>query len=85
MSRRQAVILGAGLFSLYKVVYQQGGIPTNQQLGFVVGFVAAAISGFFCIALLLRYLQRNSTMPFIVYRVVLGAVLFLLVLLSFHM
>ena len=79
------VILGAGLFSLYKVVAQQGGIPANQQLGFVVGFVAAAISGFVCIAWLLRYLQRNSTMPFIIYRVVLGALLFLLVLVSFHM
>ena len=77
------VVLGAGLKKLYDVV-QEGGIPSDQLLGFVVGFLAAAVSGFFCIAFLLRYLQRNTTLPFIVYRVVLGLLLLGLVLGGFR-
>lgn len=71
------VVLGAGLKKLYDAL-QAGGIPSDQITGFIIGFVAAAVSGFLCIAFLMRYLQRNSTLPFIAYRVALG--LFLLVL-----
>jgi undecaprenyl-diphosphatase len=78
------VIFGAGLKKLYDVM-QEGGIAPDLQMGFLVGFLAAAISGFVCIAFLLRYLQRNSTMPFVVYRVALGVVLFGLVLAGFNM
>jgi undecaprenyl-diphosphatase len=77
------VVLGAGLKKLYDVV-QEGGIPGDQMVGFAVGFLAAAVSGFFCIAFLLRYLQRNTTLPFIVYRVVLGLLLLGLVLGGFR-
>jgi undecaprenyl-diphosphatase len=77
------VVLGAGLKKLYDVV-QEGGIPGDQMLGFAVGFLAAAVSGFVCIAFLLRYLQRNTTLPFIVYRVVLGLLLLGLVLGGFR-
>lgn len=78
------VVLGAGLKKLYDV-FREGGIPADQQLGFVVGFLAAAISGFLCIAFLLRFLQRNSTLPFIVYRLALGVLLLVLVAVSFNM
>ncbi len=78
------VVLGAGLKKLYDAL-KEGGIPSNQQLGFIIGFIAAAISGYLCIAILLRFLQRNSTMPFIIYRVVLGIALLVLVALNFHM
>ncbi|MEO8286321.1 MAG: undecaprenyl-diphosphatase UppP [Chloroflexota bacterium] len=78
------VILGAGVKKLYDVV-QAGGIPADQQLGFIIGFLAAAISGFLCIAFLLRYLQRNSTLPFIIYRIALGILLFVLVAVSYNM
>ena len=64
---------------------EKSGFPSALVGGYLIGFAAAAIAGFLCIAFLLRYLQRNSTMPFIVYRVLLGALLFALVLLSFHM
>jgi undecaprenyl-diphosphatase len=78
------VVLGAGLKKLYDAM-QVGGIPADQQMGFLIGFLAAAISGFLCIAFLLRYLQRNSLMPFIVYRLALGGVLIALAVVSFHM
>jgi len=78
------VVLGAGLKKAYDVM-QVGGIPAEQQMGFLVGFLAAAISGFLCIAFLLRYLQRNSLMPFIVYRVSVGIILIVLAVAGFHM
>ncbi|HEY0071397.1 MAG TPA: undecaprenyl-diphosphatase UppP [Chloroflexia bacterium] len=77
------VVLGAGLKQVYNLV-QEGGIPADLQLGFLVGFAASAISGFLCIFLLLRYLQRNSTAPFIWYRFMVGAALLVLVLAGFR-
>jgi undecaprenyl-diphosphatase len=77
------VVLGAGLKKAYDVM-QLGGIPADQQLGFLVGFLAAAVSGYLCIAFLLRYLQRNSTLPFIWYRFTVGVLLIVLVAFGFR-
>jgi undecaprenyl-diphosphatase len=77
------IIVGAGLKQAYDVL-QLGGIPADQQLGFVLGFLASLISGYAAIWFLLRFLRRNTTMPFIVYRVLVGAGLILLVLLGFQ-
>lgn len=44
------------------------------------GILASGISGYMCIRFLLGYLRENSTMVFIVYRLVLGAVLVALAL-----
>jgi undecaprenyl-diphosphatase len=41
----------------------------------LVATIIAAISGYLCIAFLLRFLQRNSTLLFIAYRIVLGVVI----------
>jgi undecaprenyl-diphosphatase len=76
------VVLGAGLKKVYDLTKTPGGIPAADQMGFLVGFLAAAISGFACIYFLLRYLQRNSTAPFIWYRFFLGIALLVLVLLE---
>jgi undecaprenyl-diphosphatase len=77
------VVLGAGLKKAYDVM-QAGGIPQDQVAGFVVGFLAAAISGFLCIAFLLRYLQRNTMAPFIWYRFLVGLLLLVLVVFGFR-
>ena len=48
------------------------------QLGMtnlVVSTLVSAISGYAAIAWLLRYLMRNTTMVFVVYRLLLGLVL----------
>lgn len=78
------VVLGAGLKKLYDALKEPGGIPANEQMGYLVGFVAAAVAGFLCIYFLLRYLQRNSTAPFIWYRFFLGIALLVLVLIGFR-
>jgi undecaprenyl-diphosphatase len=35
---------------------------------FITGFLASAVSGYFCMKFLLRYLQRNTTAAFVYYR-----------------
>lgn len=77
------IIIGSGLKKGYDVL-KVGGIPADQQAGFAIGFVIAVISGYAAIWFLLRFLQRNSTLPFIVYRVVVGAGLIALVLAGFR-
>jgi undecaprenyl-diphosphatase len=77
------IIVGSGIKKGYDVL-QAGGIPADQQAAFAIGFVVAVISGYLAIWLLLRFLQRNSTLPFIVYRVVVGVLLITLVLAGFR-
>jgi undecaprenyl-diphosphatase len=54
------------------------GIPPGFGGAFLWGTIAAAISGFFAIAVLLRYVRTHSFLPFVVYRVVLGAIVIVL-------
>ena len=65
------IILGAGLKSAWDMFQQYhsgAGFASSELLLFPIGFVAAAVSGYFCIKYLLRYLQKNSTDPFVYYR-----------------
>lgn len=64
------IILGAVVKRFFSLFAQ--GIPPDQAGAFVLGAIGALISGFICIAFLLRYLQNHTTMPFIVYRIVAG-------------
>ncbi len=61
------VIAGAGLLKFHEIL----GAP--DKLGLSVGFVAAAVSGFFAIWVLLRYVQNHRYTPFVLYRWALGA------------
>jgi undecaprenyl-diphosphatase len=72
------IIAGAGLKKVYDVL--KAGLSAGDQAAFVLGFLAAALTGYLCIAFLLHYLQRNSTMPFVWYRVGLGIVVAVLAL-----
>jgi undecaprenyl-diphosphatase len=65
------IIAGAGLKSAWDMFgqYRAGtGFASSELILFPVGAIAAAISGYFCIQLLLRYLQTHSTKPFVYYR-----------------
>jgi undecaprenyl-diphosphatase len=65
------IIAGAGLKSLwdiYKQAQAGGGFPRAEWILFPVGVLTAAISGFFCIRFLLRYLRQHSTDLFVYYR-----------------
>jgi undecaprenyl-diphosphatase len=66
------IIAGAGLFEGFEVV-RDGGIPDDYVAPFLWGMVAAAISSFFVIALLLKFLQTHTFTPFVIYRIVVGA------------
>ena len=67
------IILGASLKTALDVS-KAGGLPEGEAAAFAVGVIVAAISGYAVIALFLRYLQRATMRVFVVYRIVLGAV-----------
>jgi len=71
------IIAGAGLFKGAEVV-RDGGIPDRYVAPFIWGMVAAAVSAFIVIALLLRFLQRHSFTPFVIYRIAVGAAIILI-------
>jgi undecaprenyl-diphosphatase len=65
------IIAGAGLKSTWDMIqqYQGGaGFSSAELILFPIGLVAASISGYLCIKVLLRYLQNHSTDLFVYYR-----------------
>ena len=73
------LILGAGLKSLVDAVGE--GMSSAEAINYLAGGVAAGIVGFITVWGLLQFLQRQSTMVFVVYRVIFGLFLFLLLFL----
>ena len=69
------IIGGAAAYGLQSVVRDFGALPEGSGPIFAVGFVAAAVSGYLCIRYFLHYLQTRSLVPFIIYRLRVGAVL----------
>ncbi|MBA2776502.1 MAG: undecaprenyl-diphosphate phosphatase [Chloroflexia bacterium] len=67
------LVLGAGLKSLLDVVVE--GMSGHEVGLFVSAGVSAAVVGFVTIWGLLRYLERRSTLVFVVYRIVFGVCL----------
>lgn len=57
----------------------RAGLPPDERAAFVAGIVASGVFGFLTIAFLLRFLRTHSTLPFVIYRVALGILLFGLV------
>jgi undecaprenyl-diphosphatase len=68
-------VAAAGVFELPKVLRTPGlaGAPL------LVGLLVAALSGYLSIAWLLRFLRTRTTLPFVIYRVLLGAALLIAV------
>ena len=63
-------ILGAGISQLPDALHQQTG--GADALALALGFVAATVTGYVCIDLLLRYLRHRSLYPFAGYCAALG-------------
>jgi len=59
------IILGAGLLKL-RDLFRSGALVT-QAPELLIGFLAAAVTGYVCIQFLLRYVQRNTLTLFAVY------------------
>jgi undecaprenyl-diphosphatase len=66
------VILLAGALEGYKLLSSDAAY--NYQ-ALLFGFIVAAISGYICIDLFLRLLNRYGVIPFVVYRLLLGIAL----------
>jgi undecaprenyl-diphosphatase len=73
------LIMGAGLKSLLDAVNE--GMSSSEAMNFLAGGIAAGIVGFATIWGLLQFLQRQSTIVFVVYRVIFGLFLFLMLIL----
>jgi undecaprenyl-diphosphatase len=71
------LILGAGLKGLADLA--DSGMSGGDLGIALVGVAASALSGFVAIWGLLRYLQRSSTVVFVIYRLVFGASVLLLI------
>ena len=67
------VVLGAVVLKGTKDVLFGGGLPEGSAGPFLVGTVAAAVSGFAAIWALMAYVRTRSYMPFVVYRLAAAA------------
>jgi len=68
-------VAAAGVFELPKVLksHELGGAPL------ALGLVVTVIASYASIAWLLKFLRTRTTLPFVVYRVGLGALIFALI------
>lgn len=64
------VILGAGLLSVYDIVTAE--VMAFTPAVYVAAFIAAAVSGYACIAFLLNWVRNHSLLIFAGYTAVLG-------------
>jgi undecaprenyl-diphosphatase len=71
------ITAGAALKKSLDVALKTGLAP-GDRLPFAVGILTAGLVGYACIAFLLRYLQRGSTLVFTIYRVVVGVLVLVL-------
>jgi undecaprenyl-diphosphatase len=55
-------------------IHKEGGIPAGMRVPFALGAAVSGILGAVVIAFFLRYLRRNSLMPFVYYRIVFGII-----------
>jgi undecaprenyl-diphosphatase len=53
------------------------GLPANMRMPFLLGILVSAAVGYGVIAALIRYLERRTFAIFVVYRVILGVILFI--------
>lgn len=68
------LIAGAGLLSFAEAL--SAGMSSSELTNFIAGGVAAGIVGFLAVSGLIRFLQSQSTLVFVIYRVVFGIFLF---------
>ncbi len=64
------IIVGAGALKLKDIF--QGSVAAGSQAVFLTGFIAAAISGWFAIKFLLKFVQTNNFTVFVIYRLLVG-------------
>ena len=65
-----AAAAGKNLWDIHK----HGGIEPDMKVPFILGTALSGIFGALVIAVFLRYLRRNSLLPFVYYRIVFGII-----------
>jgi undecaprenyl-diphosphatase len=68
-------VFASGLLEFYQSLKY---LTTDSFLTLIIATIIAAVSGYFAIDFLLKYLRTKSTMLFIVYRIILGGGLLVL-------
>jgi undecaprenyl-diphosphatase len=68
------LIFGAGVMSLVDAISE--GMTSSEAANFIAGGLSAAVVGFITIWGLLQFLQRQSTLVFVGYRILFGLFLF---------
>jgi len=71
------IVGGTAAYSFFRLVGTHGSapLPPGAVGMFLVGMIAAAVSGYLCIKYFLGYLQRKSLTPFVLYRIGFGGLL----------
>jgi undecaprenyl-diphosphatase len=70
------IIAGSGIYEALKLA--KNGFPTSGPGVFAAGFITSALTGFVAIAWMLKYLKGHTLKPFIIYRIALAALVFII-------
>ncbi len=70
------IIVLAGFLKIFELF--QTGLDTRSLTPLVFGFLAAMISGFFAISILMKIIQKWSFKPFAIYRIIVGILILIL-------
>ncbi len=69
-----APAIAAAALKKFWDIHKSGGIAPDMKIPFVLGIALSGILGAVVIAVFLKYLRRNSLMPFVYYRIVFGII-----------
>jgi undecaprenyl-diphosphatase len=69
-----APAIAAAALKKFWDIHKAGGIPPDMKVPFILGIALSGILGAVVIAVFLKYLRRNSLMPFVYYRIVFGII-----------
>lgn len=71
-------VLASGLYEIYELYSGSAAVEVGAE-PVILATLAAFLSGYATIAVLLRFLQTHTTMPFVIYRVAVGTGLLVLI------
>lgn len=69
-------IFGSGLLEFYQSLEY---IDFSGSITLLIATISAAVSGYYTIEFLLRFLKRNSTYVFVFYRICIGLIIYILI------
>ncbi len=75
------IIFGAGIYKMPEVLSK--GLDQSEIIFYLTGFASSALSGYFVIAFLMRFVRTNSLAVFAYYRYCLSAVVVIALLLGY--